>query len=216
MMIFPLDLEAPILRVLAFLSAIAGALLIVPRTREIVIGPVKAVLNRRRDQRAMISQVLHLLAPNGGSSLSDAVKRLEGTVSAIARDVTELVGGTTKLNELVFGSFDLQEQPLMYCDSDGDCEFANRSFCDVTGIRADDARGSGWTRALHGTDRLGVVEEIRAAAHEERAYSLVCRLVHQGTGSTTQVRAIGRPLRDRVGKISGHLRIFIVTARDVP
>jgi PAS domain S-box-containing protein len=215
-MLLPLDLNESILSFLGIFSALAAALLVIPRVREIVIGPVKKWHRDRRDRQNMIGQVLALLAPNGGRSIADAVQRLENGQREVTTQLTVLMADTRRQNELLFAGFDLQEQPLLYADEDGDCVFANRSFCDITGIRSEDAHGSGWSRALYGTDRITVTEEIKAAVEEQRAYSLVCRLVHQGTGATTQVRATGRPIRDRSGQVSGHLRIFSLTPRDVP
>jgi PAS domain S-box-containing protein len=215
-MLLPLELNETILSALGIFSTLAAALLVIPRVREIVIGPIKGWWRRRRQRHDMLGEVLQLLAPNGGKSIADAVQRLEDGQRAVTAQLAVLMADTRRQNELLFAGFDLQEQPLMYADEDGDCVFANRSFCDITGIRAEDAHGSGWSRALHGGDRVTVVEEIRAAAEEQRAYSMVCRLVHQGTGATTQVRATGRPIRDRSGQVSGHLRIFSLTARDVP
>ena len=44
-------------------------------------------------------------------------------------------------------------------DSIGHCTYVNERWCELTGLRAAEAFGTGWTKAIHPEDRAAVVEE---------------------------------------------------------
>ena len=95
-------------------------------------------------------------------------------------------------------------------DARGDAVYLNQRWCELAGLPAAKALGSGWVRALHPDDRAQVVEQWRRAAGNGHAYQTECRFL----GADGQVRWMlihAAPERDA----SGTLRGYVGTASDI-
>jgi PAS domain S-box-containing protein len=67
--------------------------------------------------------------------------------------------------ERTFASLaELSPVGIFRTDPDGNCLDVNRRWCEITGVAAAEARGEGWSRALHPEDRARVYEEWTAFA----------------------------------------------------
>lgn len=103
-----------------------------------------------------IDDIAKELLPNGGTSLRDAVNRLE------------LQGQETRA--LVVAGMDRDRHPLFQSDTMGRCVWVNAAYLQLTGRQRDDILSYGWINVVHPQDR----ERIRAAwflaVKEERAF----------------------------------------------
>lgn len=133
--------------------------------------------------------------PNGGSSLRDAVDRIEKEVilaNVRARAVLELAP---------YGVFE--------ADESGDYTYVNRVWQHMTGVRPDEALGSGWQRAILPEDRVQVAESWQSAVEDERSWVHWYRLKHQDTGAVLPVRVSTVAVRGSDQRVLGHIGLLV-------
>jgi PAS domain S-box-containing protein len=94
-------------------------------------------------------------------------------------------------------------------DAAGGCIFANTNFEQISGLRADQARGAGHLSTLHPEDRERVLQAREAAACSHTPYGVDCRFVH-ADGAVAWTRINGAPIRD-----GSNLLGFVHVAEDV-
>lgn len=93
---------------------------------------------------------------------------------------------------------------LFHTDAAGSCVYVNERWCDLTGLTPEEARGNGWSRALHPEDCECVFSEWQAAATERRLFELEYRF-QRADGKVTWV--VGRAVAetDATGRVTGHV-----------
>jgi PAS domain S-box-containing protein len=64
---------------------------------------------------------------------------------------------------------------IFHTDAQGECIYVNERWCELTGLKAEEACGSGWTRALHPGDRERITKEWYAVAKQHRLFNSVYR-----------------------------------------
>ena len=79
----------------------------------------------------------------------------------------------------------------------------NRRWHEYTGQTAEEAKGSGWTKALHSDEAAMVVKKVRAGITSGAAIEIVNRLRRASDGSYRWHLARAVPMNDRGGKIIG-------------
>jgi PAS domain S-box-containing protein len=66
---------------------------------------------------------------------------------------------------------------ICHTDTQGECIYVNERWCEITGLKAEEACGAGWTRALHPEDRERIATEWYAAVREHRLFKSVYRFL---------------------------------------
>ena len=94
-------------------------------------------------------------------------------------------------------------QPIWRSDADGNVMEFNRRWHDYTGQTAEEAKGSGWTKALHSDEAAMVVQKVRAGITSGAAIEIVNRLRRASDGSYRWHLARAVPMNDSGGKIIG-------------
>src|SRR5207244_1303920 len=89
-------------------------------------------------------------------------------------------------------------------DAAGGCVYANRHWCEITGLTAEEAVGSGWTGALHPDDHAAVMEEWQRSAEAGEEFSMDFRFQRHDR-SVAWVHSTAVALRDEPGAIEGYL-----------
>lgn len=98
---------------------------------------------------------------NGGSTLRDAIKRIEVM--------------TGYHQDLMMALQDLNGTPFWHSNQDGACVFASDALKRVIG---NEALGNAWVSALHQSDTRRVQEAWLAAVHDRRPFREYYRFVH--------------------------------------
>ena len=93
---------------------------------------------------------------------------------------------------------------IFQLDTQGDCLYVNRSWCEMAGTSEADAAAQGWTQSLHPEDRERVTAAWSQALASGRGWSLEYRYLHPDR-ELRWVHASAVALRDGSGKISGYL-----------
>ncbi|HUM10797.1 MAG TPA: PAS domain S-box protein [Myxococcaceae bacterium] len=97
--------------------------------------------------------------------------------------------------------------------ADGRCLFVNETWCTLTGLRAEQARGDGWTAMLHPEEREATLG--RWAEASAGGVPFACELrIRRPDGEERWVAATASTLRDDRGEVSGCIgSLSDVTAR---
>lgn len=135
------------------------------------------------------------LRPNGGSSLRDAVDRVEKMV--------------TSTNTAQKAIMDLLSAGFFLTDATGDCIHVNRYWQQLTGIPLEEALGSGWMACLHPDDRDRVTSGWLTAAADGRVFTDNFRIINKGTNRVYRVNCHSIPLRDGSGHVYGHIGTIV-------
>jgi PAS domain S-box-containing protein len=91
-------------------------------------------------------------------------------------------------------------QLLWTCTRDGDCDYVNRHWTELTGLPLEAARGIGWEQAIHPEDRARYRAEFRRAAALGSAFEHEFQY-RSAAGNYRWMVARGSPVRDEAGCI---------------
>lgn len=94
-------------------------------------------------------------------------------------------------------------QPIWRSDAEGNVTEFNRRWYEYTGQTAEEAKGNGWTKALHPDEAAMVVQAVRASMTSGATFEIVNRLRRGSDGSYRWHLARAVPMNDRGGKIIG-------------
>ncbi len=124
----------------------------------------------------------------------------------VIHDITEKRQAETALRESRQRISDLLEHSpvgIVLTDKRGGVTFVNDRWSKITGLSEAEAKGAGWTNAIHHEDRERMLEEWteKSRVEEETVYEF--RFV--GDGKTTEVLARAIKQYDANGEFSGHL-----------
>ncbi len=93
---------------------------------------------------------------------------------------------------------------IFHTDSEGRYLYVNQRWCEIAGLDAEQAEGTGWEHSLHPEDR----DRVLAAWHEAITGALAFRSEHRlqsGNGGASWVDCRTRPEVDDEGKVKGHV-----------
>jgi PAS domain S-box-containing protein len=89
-------------------------------------------------------------------------------------------------------------------DANGDCVYVNERWVKLAGLSFDQARGKGWSSALHPDDRERVFAEWYRAASRGEEFVSEYRF-KSPAGAVTWIEGRAAPLRDDQGAVAGYL-----------
>ena len=89
-------------------------------------------------------------------------------------------------------------------DTHGECRYVNNYWCWLAGLTAEQAMGLGWTQALHADDREQTLQIWKNANEQGNEVATQYRF-RTPSGRETWLKTRARPMRDRAGRITGHL-----------
>jgi len=180
--------------VAAACGAITAVVLFVRSVYLKVWKPTREFTAVIKTKLALIDGVASTLKPNGGSSIRDVLDRLDSR--------------TCLLEERQRAGMDLNPSPFFEADADGQCVFVNRAWSELTGIRLDEALGSGWLNSVHRDDRERVAEEWHAATKEGRTFRLQYLVQNVRSTRVTPVLAESRPVLSN-NRVVGHYLLLV-------
>lgn len=144
-----------------------------------------------------VGAVLAELRPNGGTSLRDAINRLERTQveQALARQ---------KSDARIMAVLNYDAVPMFESDAEGRCLWVNRAMLVITGRTDAEMLDHGWTNAIHPEDRPRVRELWEAAIREVRAFEEEFRYARPD-GHAVRAYVTARPILASNGDLQGWL-----------
>lgn len=93
---------------------------------------------------------------------------------------------------------------IFLTDPEGATVFVNESWVNMTGLTPEQARGEGWTRALHPGDRTRVAQGWREAVARGAPSSAEFRF-QRADGGVTWVQGNAVQVRDQAGRVTGYI-----------
>jgi PAS domain S-box-containing protein len=125
----------------------------------------------------------------------------------ITRNVTDLKRSVEALrnSEAMFRTLSFYAPVgIFQTDQYGNCVYVNNTWCKLTGLTENEARGTGWSKALHPDDRVKIVDEWNDAVRSNRLFSSEYRFMTP-SGTVSWVAGIASSLTDVSSEISGYL-----------
>ncbi|MCK9381643.1 MAG: EAL domain-containing protein [Sulfuritalea sp.] len=89
-------------------------------------------------------------------------------------------------------------------DSQGNCLYVNRRWCEIAGLSAAETAGQGWARTIHPDDRDSVESIWRGALSPDGEWSMDYRFL-KPDGKVVWVNGHAVALRNEKGEITGYL-----------
>ena len=140
------------------------------------------------------------------SPVRDQSGRIIG-VSKIVRDVT-----VRKQSELALRESEVTFRTLtshapvgiFQTGPHGENLFVNESWCAMTGLKPEEARGDAWEKAIHPEDRQQVLAGWKGARAAGRESEATFRFLRPD-GIVTWVQGVAVPLRDDAGELVGYI-----------
>ena len=141
---------------------------------------------RAEQYMVVLDQIAAEFRPNGGSSMKDALNRLEKR--SVTRDAN------------IQAIMNYQRMAVWESDKDGGCVWASDALLELTGLTMDQMRGNGWSVAVPEEERERVFTEWQAAVEQHREFH-----ARYHVGIKTPVPVIGRAylVKDHHGTITG-------------
>lgn len=175
-----------------FIGALAAVATGITVIYKLIIMPIKNFLSKIIALSVTINRIAEEFNPNGGSSLKDAITRIELGISFSNSMENTLA---TMLGIAMWRS-----------DKDGKYIWASSKLCEIYDLNQDDMNGTGWINGVAEEDREQVVESWELAVKEKRRYENSYTLT-----SGVKVHASG----SRVLDVRGNLLGYIGTIRNV-
>jgi PAS domain-containing protein len=119
------------------------------------------------------------LKPNGGSSIRDAINRIDRKLSAI------------DFSQKTHWNLDTKK-PIFITDGDGMLVWANTAFLNIVSRPLEDLLGNGWQNSIHQDDRNNVRVEWSSACKESRPFDFVFRVFKYEQNESFYIRCSAR------------------------
>ena len=140
-----------------------------------------------------IEGVVQDLQPNSGTSLRDAVMRIEGRLIVMER-----------VQQAVFQDGDVG---VFQCDADGRNTYVNRTYCRKIGASKDQMMAFGWRSFISPEERDNYDDEWQPAFMEGREVFLPLKFRNPKTQRTVETEMTIYPITDRQSKVVQFLGI---------
>lgn len=160
-------------------------------------GTLFEAAQHRKDGSTMVVEVSSV-----GTTVGD-----QRVLVSIIRDITERKRAeelVRKSQEFYLSLFEDFPALIWRTDTNGSCNYVNRSWSSFTGISFEEAKGEGWLRAIHPQDRNHSFKLFREALKERQTFRIHYRLQRQD-GVYRWVTVLGRPFKDLDGEYAGYV-----------
>jgi len=132
-----------------------------------------------------VTEIKLQLRTNGGTSLKDAVNRIETKLGEVRTDVAVLKGRES-------ARMYLDAQPTFECDANGYATALNKSLLDIVGMEIDEAIGYGWLKAVKTIDQDRVQREWESSVRNGREFNSNYTFINQITHKETKIHGRAR------------------------
>jgi len=138
---------------------------------------------------AKVIDVIKEVKPNGGSSLRDAIARIELNQYVSDQQRRALINHS--------------DVPAFESDGDGNCIWANRAYLRIVGKSIDEVLNYGWINNIAVNDQEVVRARWMEAIRDGRDFVLDYHIVN-ATGGAQLVHGQAFPIRDTKNKVIGY------------
>lgn len=177
---------------LALLSGCKDALVDLASKRDEIVS----MLGQNPDERAALERIEGMLKPNGGSSLFDAINRIEKQM-AINQTAQRLVL--------------IEDTAIMFwTDAGGRNVRVSKAYAELVGRAPEEMLGEGWKSHVAASCRKAVAEEWAFAVKEKREFYMRLEMENRSTHRTITADVAALPAKVE-GEVVGYVgRITLV------
>jgi PAS domain-containing protein len=141
-------------------------------------------------QYKLLAAIVSEFKPNGGSSLRDAINKIQSTVVIVDARQWAIVAGL--------------RDPMWESDANGGCVRANRALLDLVQRNFDEMAGTGWENIIYADDRARVWQEWVSSVERKRTFESTYCVVDRAN-QRYRVQAIAIPFRAPGGEVVGYV-----------
>lgn len=146
------------------------------------------------DIKKTIKEIQAELKPNGGSSLRDAINKIEKRVDEISENLNSLKVSHEILSEVV-------GKPSFRSDSKGNILYWSDSLCRLCGIsKANEYMGLKWLSFVHDDDRETIKEEWISTIKDQRMFLGKFKIINPYNSKVYSIIAKATPVHDDKSK----------------
>ena len=127
--------------------------------------------------------------------------------TGIVRDTTELRATEDSLREsqqMYKSLAEASPMGIFYTDTQGKCTYVNDQYCQIAGIKPEEALGEGWLRALHPGDAPAIKESWRRTIEWENSFEGEYRFRHPD-GKVVWFYGRAVPRKDSEDRLLGYV-----------
>lgn len=139
----------------------------------------KIILDKLVEMDSSIKFLMAELSPNGGSSVRDAISRIEIRLA--------LTSGRVK------AQMNDSSIPVFETDKDGKCTYANRAFLLRVQRGFSEIEGTGWVNVIHHSNKIEVMREWNKARKGSRNFEMDIKMATPD-GMTFKVHCKGHKI----------------------
>lgn len=169
-------------------ALIVGILVSLGTAWKFILIPLTKFYNFVKHIFKVIEQISNEFVPNGGSSVKDALNRIE------ARQIMSEQRHRLMVMDTPYCVFE--------ADEDGEYHTVNRSYCRWTGKSTTELHGMGWVNTIDLEWRDHVMTEWNHALKDEREFSLNYRIT-DAEGNSIPVHCTAFPLYNHHDSLAG-------------
>lgn len=183
---------------IAQVIGLAGAIGIAYKYAKKLFYKIRALLHTIESMQ----KIAYELSPNGGSSLKDAIARIE------KRQIR-----TEQREKAVLSESFL---PMFEADADGHCIWINRAYRTLVGRNNDELLGQGWENILHSDDQERVLQEWKRAVDGKRDFESEYRILNKEKNIIIPINCRSAALRNSSGECIGWLGTLRIIEKTSP
>lgn len=154
----------------------------------------KIWLKKRFDEVKDLYSKIQIIAgefrPNGGSTLRDAINRIEEKISIQEQKTTAII------KSFPVGTW--------VSDKNGKCIDVNRTLCRIMGRTESEIKGDNWSNWVHPDEKEDVFEEWNRCVHTMSNFDMTYRYILPD-GKIQKVHGMAYQLRTEKGELVGFL-----------
>lgn len=158
-----------------------------------LVKPLIKGLKRVKTALDTIEKIQDEFKPNGGTSLRDAINRIE------IRLLIEQQARRAMSMAMDVGIFET--------DSAGMCIWINQYYSNLTGLSLQEAKNYGWVIAIHEDDRDRVVDEWKDAVIQKRAFHMEYTMKNIKSSEISFVKCHAFPICNGKEEVAGFVGI---------
>lgn len=128
--------------------------------------------------------------PNGGSTLRDAINRIEHSVTTNEQKTLALI------KSMPMG--------IWISDKNGKCTDVNRSICNLTGRTESELKGDNWSNWIHPDEQEDVFQDWNRCVNNDMNFDQIYRYILPN-GQIKQFHGVAYQLKDRNNNLIGFL-----------
>lgn len=162
-----------------------------------------------------VERISEEFRPNGGSSLKDAINRLELSNKEIKEDIHIVKIESQKVGAKQWALVATQKDPVFETDEDGAFIRVNTMYANLVERSFDELRDWGWENSIHPEDKRMVFEAWSDAVKKHKSFELQFRIIASVSKKQHRVMCVANPYFNTSGDLLGYIGRYVIVEQIV-